>query len=65
MKDYYPAAGPQHADWLDSDEPYCGAQRPNFPYYECTRQAGHEGDHAAHGSSDAMFTRWPQEGGAS
>jgi hypothetical protein len=49
--DYLPKAGPE--DWG------CGANPPDPEYpYNCTLPAGHESDHAAHGTS-GMVARWP------
>lgn len=51
------------------DEPVCGQYAPLWPYYRCTRPAGHEETderlphtHAAHGAyRGGMFAVWQEE----
>lgn len=51
------------------DQPECGQRAPKWPYYRCTRAAGHEETdtqfphtHAAHGSHrGGMFAVWQEE----
>jgi len=54
----------------NSDEGICGRYAPEWPYYRCTRAAGHEETdpvyphtHAAHGNyRSGMFAMWQEEG---
>ncbi len=58
----YPGIRPGHPEYLPAAPfvPYCDDESQPYPYFRCTRHPGHEGDHAAHGDSDAQYARWPQ-----
>jgi hypothetical protein len=56
---------PGHRDYLppnpNEDEACCPALGIGEARgYACTREKDHEGDHAAHGSCDHMYARWPR-----
>jgi hypothetical protein len=63
VKLYDPPVGPDHEDWIGLGDPEdCPATAPAGELvWMCTRTAGHDGDHAAHGGDDELAARWPAE----
>lgn len=58
---FYQGIYPGHSRYLapsEDTEVMCEAESPNE--YVCTREPGHDGDHAAHGCLGQCFERWPR-----
>lgn len=58
-KKIYPG-DPRYLEPIPNNDPRtCCPERDTF--WTCTRLKGHDGDHAAHGTDNGQFYRWPQE----